>query len=121
MTLDTNILIAFLDGEQVVVDFILEQKVMGRAVFISSVSIAELFSLERLTEADIKCIKSFIENFISVPFDNELAEPVAALRRLYRLTIPDAAIAATALIRHSPLITRDRGFRKVKELMFIDL
>lgn len=26
MTLDTNILIAYLDGEQMVVDFILEQK-----------------------------------------------------------------------------------------------
>lgn len=121
MTLDTNILIAYLDGEQAVVDFILAQKVVGRALFVSSISVAELLSLPRLTEADIKRMKDFIANFISVPLDNELAEPTAALRRYYKLTIPDAAIAATALTRQSPLITRDLGFRKVRELTFIDL
>ncbi|MEI7719640.1 MAG: PIN domain-containing protein [bacterium] len=121
MTLDTNILIAYLNGEQAVVDFVLEQKEMGRALFVSSISVAELFSLPGLSKVDFERMKEFIDNFISVPFDNELAESAAALRRTYKLSLPDAAIAATALARQSPLVTRDRGFRKIKELTFIEL
>jgi predicted nucleic acid-binding protein len=121
MTLDTNILIAYLDGEQAVVDFILEQKEIGRAVFISSISITELLSLATLTDTDVKRIKGFLENFISVPFGNELAELAASVRRQYKLSVPDAAVVATALVHLSPLVTRDRGLRKIKEVTFIDL
>ena len=121
MTLDTNILIAYLNGERAVVDFVLEQKEVGRALFISSITVAELLSLPNLSRADGDRIKDFVSNFISIPLDNALAEQAATLRRVYTLTLPDAVIAATALIQQSPLITRDRGFRKVKELTFIDL
>lgn len=121
MTLDTNILIAYLDGEQTVIDFVLEQKVFGRAVFISSISVAELLSLSALTDTDLKRIERFIENFISVPFDNALAESAASFRRQYGLSIPDAAIAATAFIHHVPLVSRDRGMKKIKEVTLIDL
>lgn len=121
MTLDTNILIAYLDGERAVVDFILEQKETGRAMFISSIVVAELLSLPKLAGDDFRRMENFIANFISVPFDNAIAISAASLRRQYKLELPDAAIAATALIRQIPLITRDRGFRKILELTFIEL
>lgn len=121
MTLDTNILIAYLDGEKAVVDFVLEQKEAGRALFISSIVVAELLSLPKLVDTDFRRMEDFITNFISVPFDNAIAISAASLRRKYRLDLPDAAIAATALIRQTPLITRDRGFRKISELTFFDL
>lgn len=121
MTLDTNILIAYLDGEKAVVDFVLEQKEAGRAMFISSVVVAELLSLPRLVETDFRRMEDFITNFISVPFDNTIAVTAASLRRQYKLNVPDAAVAATALLRQTPLITRDRGFRKISELTFIEL
>ena len=121
MILDTNILIAYLDGERAVVDFVLNQKEVGRAIFVSCVSVAELLSLPALAETDIRRIKDFLGNFISVPLDDDLAEAAAALRRAYKLSIPDAAIAATALVYRSPLITRDKGLKKVTEIAFIDL
>ena len=121
MILDTNILIAYLNGERAVVDFVLNQKEAGRAIFVSSVSVAELLSLPALAETDIRRIKDFLGNFISVPLDDDLAEAAAALRRAYKLSIPDAAIAATALVYRSPLITRDKGLKKVTEIAFIDL
>ncbi|MBI4136295.1 MAG: PIN domain-containing protein [Candidatus Vogelbacteria bacterium] len=121
MTLDTNILIAYLNGESKVVDFILEQKAYGRALFVSAVSAAELLSLAELTEGDLRRIRDFLDNFISVPFDRELAETVAFIRRLYQLSIADAAVVAAALSRQMPLVSRDRGIRKVKEVVFVDL
>ena len=121
MTLDTNILIAYFDGDAVVVDFIIREKEDGHAIFVSSVAVAELLSLPALTDAYLQRFKNFISDLISVPFDNTLAETAADLRRRYKLSLPDAAIAATALNHHSPLVTRDKGFRKVKELTFVDL
>ena len=121
MTLDTNILIEYLEGDQTVVDFILAHVKSGRTLFVSSVSVAELFSKETLTSADISHVKNLVANLLSIPLDNDIAEVAGDLRRKYKLMLPDAAIAATALTRHTPLITRDKGFRKVKELTFIDL
>lgn len=121
MTLDTNILIAYLDGEQFVVDFILEQKETGRALFIPSVVAAELLSLPKITDAQLQRLRGFVASFIVVPFDTALIEAAAALRRRYGIALPDAIVAATALVRQTPLITRDHGFRKIKELSFIDL
>jgi predicted nucleic acid-binding protein len=121
MTLDTNILIAYLNGEQAVVDFINEHKEVGRAIFICSISFAEVLSLPTLSEAYIDRARRFLENFISVPFDNELAEATALLRRRYQFSIPDAAIVATALIRQTPLVSRDKVLRRAKEVTFVDL
>lgn len=121
MTLDTNILIAYFEGDLAVIDFVLREKEAGRALFVSSVAVAELLSLPAMTDAYLQRFKNFINDLISIPFDNELAEVAAGLRRRYKLSLPDAAIAATALTRHSPLITRDKGLRKVKELTFVGL
>ncbi|MGH7141696.1 MAG: PIN domain-containing protein [Minisyncoccia bacterium] len=121
MTLDTNILIAYFDGEPAVVDFLIKEKEAGRAIFISSITIVELMSLPVLTDAHVRRFKNFVDDLVSVPFDNDLAEVAGYLRRRYKLALPDAAIAATALTRYTPLVTRDKGFRNVTELTFVDL
>jgi tRNA(fMet)-specific endonuclease VapC len=121
MTLDTNILIAYLEGDRSVVEFVLTQKEIGKPLFVSSVSVAELLSGKMLTQEDIVHIRSLVNSLISIPFDNALAESVGALRRQYKLSVPDAAVAATALAHHSPLVTRDKGFWKVKELTCVEI
>jgi len=61
------------------------------------------------------------EWFWTLPFDERLAEKAARLARLYRLKIPDAAIAATEVYCAMPLESRDRGFRKVKEVNLVEV
>ena len=121
MVLDTNILVAYLNGESSVIRFVSGLKQEGRVIFISSISIAEVLALPSLAPAEIKSIKQFLSEFIYVPFDDVLAETAALIKRFYKLGIPDAAIAATAITRQVPLVSRDKQFRKIKELKLVSL
>jgi len=110
MVLDTNILIAYLNGEGKIIKMLSEWKSSGRALFIYTIS-----------KKDIEKIRFFLNNFFSVPFDDSIAEKAAFIRRIYKLKLPDAGIAATALAYNIPLVTRDRQFKKIKEIIVIEI
>jgi len=119
MVIDTNILIAYLKGDADVVAFLSSWRKEGRALFVSSIIRAEVLALPSLSGTELNHIKDFLDEFIPVPFDDVLAEKAAALKRLYAMELPDCLIAATALERRVPLVTRDKQFRKIKELEVI--
>lgn len=119
MTLDTNIIIAYLNGEQEVIATLTDWKREGRPLFVSTITVSEVLALPQLTPHDIEKIKTFLAAFIIIPFDTTIAERTALLHRLYRLPLPDGGIAATALEYHVPLVTRDRAFQKIKELTVV--
>lgn len=96
MLFDTNILIAYLNGEVRVWRSLQSLRKEGYPFFISSITRAELLSLSSLTRQQEKKIKEFLNQFISLSFDDAVADTAAILRRRYRLKLPDAAIAATA-------------------------
>lgn len=122
MLIDSNILIAYLNGEKIVIQKITNWKREGRILFISSISVAEALALSPITPSQLENIRSFLHDFfLSIPFDDELAQTVAWVRRKYHLKIPDAAIAATALTHSIPLVTRDTQFKKIKELTIIKI
>ena len=116
MTIDTNILVDYLNGEQVAIQKINEWKEEGRALFISSISVTEVLALSVLTPAEVTNARAFLDRFLSTPFDNTIAETAAFIKRKYHFKFPDAGIAATALFRHTPLVTRDKQFLKIKEI-----
>lgn len=119
MVLDTNILIAYLNGEPKVVKILSDWKSSGRVLFISPISRAEILALPKISPADIEKIRLFLNDFLSIPFDDSVAESAAFIKRIYKLKLPDAGIAATALARNLPLVTRDRRFYKIKEITVI--
>ncbi len=121
MTLDTNILIAYLNGEANAVVAVSDWVRDGRALFISSVSVAEALALPGLTPQELDRVRKFLKNFISIPFDDALAETTAFLKRIYRFSLPDAAIAATAISRGTPLVTRDRKFGRIRGITVISI
>lgn len=119
MLVDTNIIIACLNAEPKAVYALSEWKQTGRLLLISSLTIAETLAFPGLTDEDMTKAKAFLANFISIPFDDAIAGITARRRRDYALAIPDAGIAATAIIQNVPLITRDRQFQKIKEITII--
>lgn len=116
MTLDTNILIAYFNGDEKVVEAVSEWKKNGKAIYISSIAFAEILAYPAVTPSDVETIRDFVDKSFPVPFNNEVAEVAALLRRKYQLKLPDAGIAATAMIYRSPLVTRDRQFQKIQEI-----
>ena len=121
MVLDSNICITYLNGDDTVIGALPQWKEQNTALLVSSIAITEVLSYPALASDEIADAKSFLSGFISIPFDDALAEVAALVRRMYRVELPDAAIAATALNRNLPLVTRDRQFKKIKELAVIDL
>ena len=121
MVVDTNIIIACLKGEEGPVIGLSDAIRNGRALFVSSITVAETLALPTLTPSDIEKARGFLKHFISVPFDDTIAMLSAMLRRTYSIELPDAGIAATAIVRRVPLVTRDRQFRKIKEITVVEL
>ena len=93
----------------------------GPGAFVSTISLAELLSLPTLTSNETDAIVGFLRDFISVPFSERLARTAAQFRRDYNLQLPDAAIAATAFHHWAMLASRDRVFRKVKEITLVEI
>ena len=77
-------------------------------------SIAYAFAGNGWEEA---AIKQLLTDMFVVPLDSRLARYAGYLRRLYRLKTPDSAIAATAMLTKTTLLTRNvDDFRHIDDL-----
>jgi toxin FitB len=83
-------------------------------VHYSAITRAELFS-GRGTEE--RHVRRLLEPFIELPVDRDVAERAGKLRRGSGSRLPDALIAATALVHGLTLVTRNaRDFASIKGL-----
>ncbi|PIR44491.1 MAG: hypothetical protein COV10_04525 [Candidatus Vogelbacteria bacterium CG10_big_fil_rev_8_21_14_0_10_51_16] len=121
MLLDTNILIALLADERSSFEKVETWKREGHQLCISVINITEILSFSSLNETALNLIKEFLRTFFVFPLDQTTAEHAGTLRRKYGLTLSDACISATALVHNHPLVTRDKGFRKIAELTVIEI
>lgn len=123
MTLDTNILIAYLAGDATVVEALSEWRREGKPLLLPTVVESELLSFSAWSADERRATEEFLEeNFTSIPFDRATARIAAEIRRDSRIKFPDAAIAATALSTHTPLITRNqRDFKRIANLRIVTL
>ncbi len=118
MILDSNILIGYLNGDTDLVSLLQEWRKSGSVLFISSISAIEALSLSSLTTADIQTIEDFLSDFIVIPVDLQIARIAGALRRKYKLSVPDSAIVATASVHNLPLVTRDKKLQTTPVTIF---
>lgn len=120
VTIDANIIIAFLTGEFAVVETLTQWRRDGVPLFLSSIAEAEVLAFPAMTRLEReRTIRFLEENFVSVPFDRSIARLAADIRSRFRIRLPDAAIAATAMATHTSVVTRNtKDFRRVE---FLDL
>lgn len=123
MTLDSNIIIAYVGGEDRVIAELSRWKEEGVLLFLPTVVESEVLSFSKWSDKERKNTEQFLEaNFVSIPFDRSIAHMAAAIRRDRQLKFPDAAIAATALFTRTPLVTRNvQDFKKVPHLQLVVL
>lgn len=123
MTLDANIVIAYLNGDEPVTKAVLAWSREGRPLFLSTVAETEVLAFSDWTSEELRnAVKFLEENFTSISFDRIVSRIAAEIRRKTKVRFPDAAIAATAFYTRTPLVTRNiKDFRRIPGLEIITL
>ncbi len=117
--LDTNALIALLAGERRVDELIQSADWIG----ISLISVLEYRASPRLIENDEQLLRLFLSRVSTIDIttqDSLLLEKIITVRRQRLLKLPDAVIAASAMVSQAALVTRDAAFNRVDGLKIVD-
>ncbi len=115
--LDTNAVGLYLDDLQ----FAKKQLKPNAEVFISIISQLEFLSNPDLTLKNKFIFEQFIDLIEIYPVTKEnihLVNQVVSIRKKYKLKLPDAIIAATAITTDATLISADDVFSKIFNLKF---
>jgi len=111
---DTNICIYLLNDDHVVADLL-----NGNQIYISFITEIELYAYHSKNASAKPILDDFIASVNVVNMNNVIKQKTIAVRRDYKLKLPDSIIAASALVENISYITSDKGFRKITELDFI--
>lgn len=99
--LDTNIVIYLLEGR-------LAEPIAEKRSAVSVITEIELLSHSKLDEKGEAAIRDFLRSVMTVPLTVAIKEQAIQLRRQHGLSIPDAIVAATAVVMKSELFSNDR-------------
>ena len=111
--LDTNILLYLVGGE------INERDLPPGNFAISFVTGLEILSYPYITERDEKNIKNLLGEILIVDINKEIKDHTIELRKRYKLKLPDATVAATAIYLEADLITNDKEFSAPRCFMWV--
>ncbi len=89
---------------------------------ISCITEIELLCWKTATENDMAVLNSFISDSIIFELEAEIKLKTIEIRKTYDLKLPEAIIAATAILTDLTLISNDRrGFGKISSLKLLNL
>lgn len=108
--LDTNIVL-YIAGKRADISSLPEGQ-----FFISFVTELELLSYPSLTPHEEKKLKQLLTEIPVIDITHDIKDGAIILRKHYRLKLPDALIAATALSLEATLITNDKAFEAIREI-----
>ena len=116
-TLDTNVIIYFLKGDLKVKKFLNEEISKGSRFFISAITEAELFGYPALANEEALKIEEMLKTISIIPIDSQIAKLSGFFKRKYKISLPDAIVAATSYQTNTTLITRNiKDFKKIREI-----
>lgn len=115
--LDSNILIYAAQPEHAFLDEWLE----APGTMLSAISVTEVLGHERITSDDEELFEAMFAQLIMQPVSEMILRRAAGLRRVRKIKLGDAIIAATALETDSELVTRnEQDFRGIQGLRVIN-
>jgi predicted nucleic acid-binding protein len=118
LLLDTNAIVALLKGNDELLKLMRGLDWIG----ISIISQIEFLCFQGLTEPDRKLFEDFIGRIEVVGLqlsEKQLTERAIEIRRLFKVKLPDAIIAATALTRNASLVTADQRMSSIANLPIV--
>ena len=73
-------------------------------------------SFSGITSDEENNIKSLLLDCKEISLTDEIKEKTIEIRKKYKTKLPDAIVAASAIVNNLPLITADKGFNQIEEL-----
>ena len=116
--IDTNILIRYLNGD---VSEELSNILDIQTIKISIITKIEILSWNGYSETQMNYLMDFLKTCIIIPLDDNVVNETIFIRRKYKLKIPDAIIASTALKSNLTLISNDSDLHNIKGLKCIKM
>jgi predicted nucleic acid-binding protein len=111
IVVDTSLIINLFNGVEGIKSLITD-----RNLFVFIISEIELLSFPNLSSNDKQLLKDFLSECYIVDIEPSIKELAIEIRSKTKLKLPDAIIAAVAIHYDMPLLTMDRGFKRVDNL-----
>jgi predicted nucleic acid-binding protein len=95
-------------------------EIIDKESIISFISQIELLVWNPQNEDDLKIYQSFVSQSTIIGIEDIIIQETIRIRKLYKLKLPDALIAATALMSDMILVAdNDKDFLLIPELKYI--
>jgi hypothetical protein len=118
--IDSNAMIDYLGGKLPVAGAEFMNSVVDTTPVLSIITKIEVLGYPVPGEHE-QSLVGFINDSIVLPLNNEIADKCIGIRKVQKIKLPDAIIAATALINNLTLITRNTAdFQNIDGLQIID-
>ena len=114
--LDTNVILDFMGKKLPAKSQLFLSKIIDDQINISAINKIELFGFSFVEQTLIDFV-SFAEVY---PINDQTIDMTIDLRKKYKIKLPDAIIAATAIVHHFMLITSDAGFNNIRHLQILN-
>ena len=114
--LDTNVVLDFMGNKLSAKSQFFLSEIIDRAINLSAINKIELLGFSFVEQTIIDFV-SFAEVY---PIDDETIDMTIVLRKKYKIKLPDAIIAATAIVHHLTLITSDSDFNHIQHLQLLN-
>lgn len=106
--LDTNILLYFLKGEQEII-----QMLSSKQIVVSFITELELLSFAHLIPDSEKIIKGLLSSCTIEDVNHSIKKNTIQIMKDYKIKLPDAIIAATAMPLNLPIVTAYKQFGRI--------
>ena len=107
--LDTNVVLYLLGGR------LINALPIG-TFYISIINEMELLSYSAIADDELVRVQEFLSEVTIVGFNENVKNEAIALRKKYRLKLPDAIVCATALVVNTRLLSNDVQLRRITEI-----
>jgi predicted nucleic acid-binding protein len=112
---DTNFLI-FVSQENEIVSAFLDYNI--GVSYISEMELLGVFSISKIQK---DAMQKILDQCYILDSTTEIKKSAISLKQKYKIKLPDAIIAATAIHYNLPFVTADADFKTIKELKLIFL
>lgn len=110
--IDTNVLVYILQGNPHV-KYFAESEILA----ISCITEMEVLGKFQVSESEKQIISRFLNHCHIIDIDAQIKQLTINIKQQSRMKLPDAIIAATAIKNDIMLVTADKDFKKISNLV----